>query len=472
MPELPEVETVVQILKKEIKNTTILGVEVLNDNIIEGDAFSFIKQLKNKKIKEINRKGKFLVFHLSESIILISHLRMEGKFFTFEKENARYNKHDMVIFHLSDNLTLIYNDTRRFGRMQLRNENDYLSTPPLNNVGLDPLEINDNDLDKLYQKFHHSQRTIKETLLDQSLISGLGNIYVDETLYAVEISPFKRASAISFKQFQDILRESKRILKLSISLKGSTIKSYHPGNDISGSFQDRLLCYGHKDLFSDKCSHRFYKTKLNGRGTTYCRHLQHDGEAKYLIGINGKAGVGKSTIANYFIDKGFAYISADNIVLDLYQRKDVIEKISKIVDVNLNQNEAINKKLLREILLNKPELNVKIQKFLYPLIYHQIEFISENSKEDKFVVEVPLMYEAKCDELMHDIIYVDCPLDLQIAHLKSRNANLDILKINRSYDEKNNRLISDYVIENNGSVKDLKKQLDSLYAELLKKNRF
>ena len=472
MPELPEVETVIQILKNEILKKTILDVIVLNENIIEGDAKSFQELLKLKKINDITRKGKFLVFHFNDNLVMISHLRMEGKFFTFQGYEARFNKHDMVIFHLSDNLTLIYNDTRHFGRMLLSTEEDYLIKPPLNHVGLDPLEIKEKDVLPLYQKFILSRRTLKETLLDQSLVSGLGNIYVDETLYAVEISPFKKASALTLMQFKDILRESKRILELAIALKGSTIKSYHPGKDISGSYQDKLLCYGKAHLFSDKCSHRFYKTKLNGRGTTYCRHLQRDGETKYLLGLTGKVASGKSTIANYFINNGFTYISADQIILDLYHQEDVIKKLSKITNLDLNDQGQINKSLLKGVLLAKPELNCKVQKFLYPLVYRQIETLTENSLDKKFIIEVPLMFEARCDELMHDIIYVACLEKNRIAHLKMRQKDLDILKINQSYDEKNNHLISDYLINNDGDYLNLKEQLDSLYQDLLKKNRF
>ena len=145
MPEFPEVNVVIKKLELRTLNKTIESVEVLRKQTIEGDVEHFKNTLKGATIVSFEQVGKFIVFHLSNKQVIISHLRMEGKYF-FKEENAPLGKHDLVIFHFTDKTKLVYNDTRRFGRMSVESELNYNNVPPLSNVGPNPFEMKDASL--------------------------------------------------------------------------------------------------------------------------------------------------------------------------------------------------------------------------------------------------------------------------------------------------------------------------------------
>ena len=189
MPELPEVETVKENLKKRLINTKINDVKVLYNNIIAyPDTNTFEKTLKNKKVKDITRRGKFIIFDL-EDYYLLSHLRMEGKYF-IKNKNDQINKHEHVIFNLDNNQELRYMDTRKFGKMFLIQKENIDTIGPLKELGLEPF---DKKLTPNYlkEKIKNKIIPIKTALLDQSIIAGIGNIYADEILFLAHVNPLK-----------------------------------------------------------------------------------------------------------------------------------------------------------------------------------------------------------------------------------------------------------------------------------------
>ena len=185
MPELPEVETVKNGLIKKVKGRKILKCKVLWDGIIAyPDKQEFIKEITNQTINDITRRGKFLMFILDD-YYLISHLRMEGKYF-IKESTEELNKHDHVIFSLDNSKELRYNDTRKFGKMYLVKFNE-LDKSPISKLGKEPW---DEDLTKEYLKEKlNKKKAIKTLLLDQSIITGIGNIYADEILFLSHIHP-------------------------------------------------------------------------------------------------------------------------------------------------------------------------------------------------------------------------------------------------------------------------------------------
>ena len=196
MPELPEVETVKENLKKRLINTKINDVKVLYNNIIAyPDTNTFEKTLKNKKVKDITRRGKFIIFDL-EDYYLLSHLRMEGKYF-IKNKNDQINKHEHVIFDLDDGSELRYMDTRKFGKMYLIKKEDINKIGPLVKLGLEPW---DDKLTSRYllDKYKNKRLPIKTVLLDQSIIVGIGNIYADEILFLCKINPLKKCRYTTF----------------------------------------------------------------------------------------------------------------------------------------------------------------------------------------------------------------------------------------------------------------------------------
>lgn len=269
MPELPEVETVKRILQKNILNKTILDIEVRYDKIIQNQTKEdFINKLKNQTFIELKRRGKYLICVLNDYYLIV-HLRMEGKFFYMH--NEPYSIHDHIIFKFNDS-ELRYNDTRKFGTMHLINKDiDIYNTYPLNKLGKEPY---DEGFDYLYLKplFNKSNKPIKTTLLDQSIIAGLGNIYVDEVLFMSNIHPLEKTKNLNDENIKSIVSNSIIVLNKAINLGGTTIKSFQSSHDITGRFQNELLV--HTKYKCPTCNTKILKIKVGGRGTYYCENCQ------------------------------------------------------------------------------------------------------------------------------------------------------------------------------------------------------
>ena len=270
MPELPEVETVRNGLKNKVLNKKITDCKVLYNGIIAYPSEQkFINQISNQVIKDISRKGKFLIFELDD-YYLVSHLRMEGKYFIKEK-NENLNKHDHVIFFLNDKEELRYNDTRKFGKMHLVKK-DELSKTPISNLGLEPW---DESLTKEYLKEKlNKKKAIKTLLLDQSIITGIGNIYADEILFLSKIHPETEGKNLTNKNLTDIINNTRTILEKAIKLGGTTIHTYASVDGITGRFQQELLVHGKKTEQCPNCKTEIIKIVVNGRGTYYCPKCQ------------------------------------------------------------------------------------------------------------------------------------------------------------------------------------------------------
>lgn len=272
MPEKPEVLTVVKVLKQKIIGKTITKVDVLWNNIIENPSVSeFKKQIKGQKILDITTRGKWIVMHLDKNCLII-HLRMEGKFFFRDKKDP-INKHEHVIFTLDSNEQMRFHDVRKFGKMHLLSKDNYLNEVPLRDMGL---EYNDNHLDENYlkEKLSKKQIPIKTSLLDQGIITGIGNIYDDEILFLSGISPLRKSNKITKKECRKIIDNTKIVLNKAIQLGGTTIKSFTSSEGVHGMFQNELLVHGKKGENCPICNHKLIFTKINGRGTYYCHKCQ------------------------------------------------------------------------------------------------------------------------------------------------------------------------------------------------------
>ena len=240
MPELPEVETVKEVLKKQVLNQKILDVAVNYPKMIENmDYLEFIDKLKNQTIIDIKRRGKWLLFELND-YYLLSHLRMEGKYY-IKHFNDEVTKHQHVIFKFKD-FELRYNDTRKFGRMYLLNKDKVYNSKPLNELGYEPWDINLN-IEYLKLKYKNKKNPIKTVLLDQSIIVGIGNIYDDEILFLSKINPYKKANELNDIELNNIIKNTKVVLEKAIKLGGTTIKTYTSSEGVHGRFQSELLVH-------------------------------------------------------------------------------------------------------------------------------------------------------------------------------------------------------------------------------------
>ena len=268
MPELPEVETVKETLKRKVLNKTIKDVRVIYPNIIENvDTNTFINKLKNQTILDISRRGKWLIFHLND-YYLLSHLRMEGKYFLKETDEE-ITKHQHVIFDFTDNLSLRYNDTRKFGKMHLVKK-DELDKTPIKKLGLEPW---DELLTKEYLKSKlNKKKPIKTLLLDQTIITGIGNIYADEICFSCALDPISRVYDLSKKDFENIVFHTQRILNGAIKSGGTTIRSYTSSLGVNGLFQLKLKVHNQKKC--QICNTEIKKIVVDGRGTYRCVKCQ------------------------------------------------------------------------------------------------------------------------------------------------------------------------------------------------------
>ena len=271
MPEIAEVETVRNTLKKRILNRKIMEVKILYPKMIESNIDDFKRILEGKVFQDIKRRGKWLIFDLGD-YYLLSHLRMEGKYF-IKPHDEEINKHEHIIFKLDDGNDLRYHDTRKFGRMNLIRKDELAKAEEIQKQGYEPGE---EGLTKEYllSKFKNKRLPIKTVLLDQTIISGLGNIYVDEVLFKSKINPLREAKSLTSDECQRIVVSSAEIIKEAILMGGTTIRSYTSSLGVTGRFQQNLCVHKRANEPCKTCGTIIKREKVNGRSTYYCEKCQ------------------------------------------------------------------------------------------------------------------------------------------------------------------------------------------------------
>ena len=272
MPELPEVETVRSGLEPQIKNRIIKNVIVNYEKMVSPKPPKFIDELKNKTIEDIRRRGKYLLFDFSGDVVMISHLRMEGKYAVVKRDEP-YKKHDHVIFELDNGMDIRYNDTRKFGRMNLVPAGAEFNHGGLKTIGPEPTE-KDLTFDYLKKTLAKHHRMIKSFLLDQSMIAGLGNIYTDEVLWMSKIHPKRMTDSLSDREIKDLRSNIIDEIKKAIAAQGTTVFSYLNANGHAGTFQNQLNVYHQQGKPCPRCQTTIEKIKVAQRGTHFCPNCQ------------------------------------------------------------------------------------------------------------------------------------------------------------------------------------------------------
>ena len=288
MPELPEVEVVKRSLVDKLQNSIVKAVKINDGRLRYRVDKNKIKKIIGLKIKKISRRSKFLLFFFNNDTVMLVHLGMTGKFFFINQKNTKYKtsfyydinedkdkKHDRVIFHLSRNQKLIYNDVRKFGFIKFIKNINLKQNLHLKNLGPEPLEKKFN-FSYFKQYIVNKNRTIKDILMDQKFISGLGNIYVNETLFFSGIKPTKKVKNLSEGEIRKIIKFIKRILSKAIALGGSSIKNFSSNNGKKGLFQQYFCVYGKKGEKCSKksCGSNIIKIVISNRATFYCDKCQ------------------------------------------------------------------------------------------------------------------------------------------------------------------------------------------------------
>lgn len=273
MPELPEVETVRRTLELLVIGKTIQDVSVFWPKMIKSpdEPDEFVHSLKGQEILEMRRRGKFLIFYLND-VALVSHLRMEGKY-NLSDSGDPIEKHTHVIFHFADHTELRYRDVRKFGTMHLFKKGEELLHLPLLQLGPEPFQSGFT-AGYLAEKLGKTDRIVKATLLDQTVLVGLGNIYVDEALFRAGIHPDRKSKSLSPKEIERLHKEIIHTLTEAVEMGGSTIRSYVNSQGQMGMFQQNLFVYSRKEEPCRHCGTPIEKKVSAGRGTHYCPDCQ------------------------------------------------------------------------------------------------------------------------------------------------------------------------------------------------------
>ncbi|WP_206922367.1 DNA-formamidopyrimidine glycosylase [Alicyclobacillus suci] len=271
MPELPEVETVRRGLTSLVVGKVVTSVQVHLPRIIRHPSVAeFQQRLVGRTFAGVHRRGKYLLFDVPP-YELISHLRMEGQYRVVPKEEA-VAPHTHVVFGLSDGTELRYRDVRQFGTMDLLAENEPRPTG-LVTLGPEPFDAALTP-HILYLRLHKRVAPIKSVLLDQSVLAGLGNIYVDEALFLSGIHPLTKANRVGEGRCERLLAAIREVLTKAIEAGGSSIRSYVDGYGRHGGFQMQLHVYAREGESCFVCGQPIEKIRLGGRGTHYCPNCQ------------------------------------------------------------------------------------------------------------------------------------------------------------------------------------------------------
>lgn len=271
MPELPEVETVRRGLEKLILGKKISNIDIRYPKMIKTDLDEFKRELLGQVIQSMGRRGKYLIFYLSDKV-LISHLRMEGKYFYYP-DQVPERKHAHLFIQFEDGGTLVYEDVRKFGTMELLAP-ELLETYFLSKkLGPDPTE-QDFDLTTFQKSLQRSKKPIKSHLLDQTLVAGLGNIYVDEVLWRAKIHPSRLSNSLTAKEARKVHDETIKVLGQAVEKGGSTIRTYTNAFGEDGTMQEFHQVYDKAGKECSRCGSIIEKFQLGGRGTHFCPTCQ------------------------------------------------------------------------------------------------------------------------------------------------------------------------------------------------------
>jgi formamidopyrimidine-DNA glycosylase len=290
MPELPEVETIRFDLKLEILNKNIEKIEILDKKVIGKDSKKRYYNLKNLKIIDIDRQGKLLAFILSNNMYLLIHLKMTGQLVLKNNKdiiagghpfsnkdissaigNSLPNKHTRFVIYFSNKKTLFFNDIRRFGYVSLVNKKEWLRIK--STYGPEPLK-EEFSLSKFQDILQVRKAPIKAILLNQKLISGLGNIYVDESLFEANIDPRREAKLLKKEEINNLFKSIKKVIKEAIKYRGTTFSNYVDSKGRAGNFSNRLKVFGRQGQNCLNCGRVIKKIKVAGRGTHICENCQ------------------------------------------------------------------------------------------------------------------------------------------------------------------------------------------------------
>jgi formamidopyrimidine-DNA glycosylase len=269
---LPEVETVRRQIAPALEGRTFEHVEILDYRLVmPEEPVAVAAELEGERVAAVGRRGKYLVVRFESGRVLLIHLRMTGSLLHGMNGSADTDAYTRAVVKLDDDSDVIYRDVRRFGTWRLL-EPDEVKPYLAKKVGKEPLErFTSRDLAERLARRHAAVKTV---ILDQRVVAGLGNIYADEALWYARVHPLRPANTIDEHETKRIHRGVRRALAVGIERQGSTLRDYRLPDGSSGSMQDEFRVYGREGEPCERCGTPIAKTRVGGRGTSYCPRCQ------------------------------------------------------------------------------------------------------------------------------------------------------------------------------------------------------
>ena len=276
MPELPEVESLRRILARSAVGRTIERARIAEPRLRRKVAHDFAAGVEGRRIERLGRRAKYLIIELSDGAAMIVHLGMSGSLTHRGKDfdDAEFAvRHDHVEFSLDDRTRLVYNDPRRFGLIRLVAQGELAAAPELAGLGPEPLGAAFN-AEYLARIARGRRAAIKNLIMDQRVVAGIGNIYASEILFRAGVRPTRRAAKVTRKEIERIVAETAPILRAAIGRRGTTFRSYRDSEGQPGRFAERLMVYGRESKPCRVCKSAIRNVTVGQRASFFCPRCQ------------------------------------------------------------------------------------------------------------------------------------------------------------------------------------------------------
>ncbi len=273
MPELPEVETVRRSLEMALPGRTVTAIQVRELRLrflVDEDRLNAL--IANQRVEKLTRRAKYVIAHFTGGNCLVMHLGMTGQLLILSPSHP-LNKHDHVIFTLDNQMELRFRDPRRFGSIAAVEEAQLYEHDSLKHLGLEPLS-EEFTPDYLFKRSRKSKKPVKNFIMDQQVIVGVGNIYASESLFLAGIHPLRAAGRISLTRWQKLHATIRQVLEEAITQGGTTLNDFRDSDGTSGYFQKLLRAYGRKGEACINCQTPIRSQVVAGRSTFYCPKCQ------------------------------------------------------------------------------------------------------------------------------------------------------------------------------------------------------
>lgn len=275
MPEMPEVEIIRRYLDEKTAGAKIMGVDIRLPRMIKWpDTERFRALVTGRTIRQMARRGKYLLMELDNDSTVVFHLRMTGRL-VYEPDGTTADRHARVVFSLQNGASLVYGDTRTLGTIHGFTAAEGVQLKGLKEMGPEPLSP-EFTAAYLAQTAKKRQVAIKSFLLNQKYIGGIGNIYADEALFLAGIHPLRPAKSLTAEECVRLRESVNKVIAAGIADGGTTFRDYQNGEGGKGSHQEHLYVYSRKGEPCRECGAAIERITVGGRGTHFCPHCQEE----------------------------------------------------------------------------------------------------------------------------------------------------------------------------------------------------